>query len=253
MLYGLYISGLGAFGYSSKLEVIANNIANVNSAGFRPSQISFQERLVEALEKPGNFRHYNSLVHRYGGAPFIGEQTVSKNQGAIESTGRPLDLAIDGEGFFAVRDLNTGRTYYTRAGNFMTDEQGRLLTHDRKYGVLNAAGDILTIDPEGTFQINVGSEGMLYQGSEEIAQLSVVNGEMRKFQDNLFESIAPEVPPATAFKIIQGSLEASSANPIYEMTEMLQTLRVIESNLNMVRMQDGTLDRLINDVGRPVR
>ncbi len=252
MLYGLYISGLAAIAYSSKFDVIANNVANLNTIGYKPSHITFQERLAEALENPSSFKYYNSLIHKYGGAPYISEQTVDQSQGPVESTGKTLDFALSGEGFFSVKNLQTNKVYYTRAGNFIADSQGRLLTQDGKYGVLDAGGDILNIDPAGA-QISISGNGMLFQGEEEIGSFQVVTGAMKNFQENLFELVGTEPQPATDYKVIQGSVEGSNANPVAEMTEMLKILRVIETNLNMVKMQDGTLDRLVNDIGRPIR
>lgn len=252
MLYGLYISGLASIAYSTKFDVISNNIANLNTVGFRPSQISFQERLTEALERPGSTKYYNSMVHRYGGAPYISEIISEKKQGPIEATGRMLDVAINGDGYFGVRNFQTNKVYYTRAGNFITNSQGQLITQDGKYGVLNADGDILTIDPEGSKQVIISDQGNVTQGNAEIGKLSIATGNFVKYQDNMFEVIGT-TDPVTDYKVVQGSLETSAANPVFEMTEMLKTLRVIETNLNMIRMQDGTLDRLINDVGRPAR
>lgn len=255
MLNGIYTSGLGAKSQSHKMEIIANNLANVNTPGFRRDHISFRERLAEALEDiPQDFRHYNMLVHRYGGAPLISAVEYDLQPGAVVSTGNPLDLAIDGKGFFRVRDLTTGREFYTRAGNFSRGANGLLTTADGKYAVVNTAGDVILFNPIGSPTVAINENGEIFQGDEFIGRIGVMEFDddraLRKVGDNAFENTGAPPAPSFSSKIRQGVLEGSSVNTIIELTEMIKANRAIESNLSMMRIQDGTLDRLINDVGR---
>jgi flagellar basal-body rod protein FlgG len=258
MLYGLYASGLGALGQSHRLDIIANNLANVNTPGFRRDRISFKERLTEALEDTPDLKYYNSLVHRYGGAPFVDGVSYDTDPGGFEATGRTLDFAINGPGFFAVRDLNTRQLYYTRAGNFIFDSAGHLVTPDGKYEVLDRNGVGLSIDPTNPdSQIRVDPEGKFFQGAEDRGILQVVdfanpNG-LRKHGDNLFRNVAGDPIEAKGYRLEQGTLEGSSVNPVAEMVEMIKTIRAIESNLQMVHIQDTVLDRTVNDFGRVQR
>lgn len=258
MLYGLYTSALAAIGQSARLDVVANNLANVNTPGFRRDQVSFQERLVEALEDTPDFRYYNSLVHRHGGAPFLGATSFDSEAGGIETTDRPLDFAINGKGFFAVRDRVTGKNYYTRAGNFVTDSQGTVVTPDGKYQLLGEGDTEVTVDPNQPIsEVRLDADGNLRQGEEVRAHLSVVDFAdlrgVRKFGENLLENFGTQAVETTDYKLVQGALEGSTVHPVSEMVEMIKTIRMIESNLQMIHIQDGSLERLVNDFGRPAR
>lgn len=260
MLYGLYTSGLGAIAQSVRLDVIANNIANLNTPGFRRDQISFRERLTEALEDIPDFRYYNALVDRHGGAPFIDSIRFDSQAGGYEQTGRPLDVAIQGDGFFAVREAgNPDRVLYTRAGNFLFNSQGRLVTADGRYEVLNtnlSPIDLLSVeDVSPDFVID--QNGTLYQAGEAVGTLGVRDfddySKLLKQGDQLFEDLGAGPREATGYRVDSGFLESSSANPLTEMTEMIKALRILESNLQMIRVQDSTLDRAVNDFGRVAR
>lgn len=258
MLHGLYVSGLGALGQSVRLDLIANNLANVNTPGYRRDQVTFKERLVEALEDFPDLQYYNSLVHRMGGAPFIDKLAYDKNPGGFEATGRELDFAINGSGWFTVRNLATDELFYTRAGNFLVDSQGRLVTSDGKYQVVADDGVGISVDPDQPgLEIRVDPDGSLFQGGVFQSRFRVVdftNAEgIRKYGENLFTAFDSETVAPASFRVEQATLEVSSVNPVIEMADMIKTIRAIESNLQMVRIQDGTLDRVVNEFGRPAR
>lgn len=258
MLYGLYVSGLGALGQSVRLDLIANNLANVNTPAYRRDQLTFKERMVEALEDFPDLQYYNSLVHRNGGAPFIDHIAYDKQPGGFEATGRLLDFAINGEGWFTVRHLATDQLYYTRAGNFLVDSQGRLVTADGKYQLVADDGVGVALDPDQPgAEVRVDPDGSLFQGGAFRNRLRVVdftNAEgIRKHGENLFTAFDANTVNATSYRVEQGTLEVSSVNPVMEMADMIKTIRAIESNLQMIKIQDGTLDRVVNEFGRPAR
>jgi len=256
MLHGLYVSGLAAVGQSVKLDVIANNLANVNTPGFRRDSLSFQERLVEALEDKPDLQYYNLLVDRYGGAPFIDDVSWDQNSGSFEQTDRDFDFAIVGEGFFGVKDLQTDKVYYTRSGNFTLDGNGRVVTQNGKYQLLNQDGAGVNMDPSaGLTDLRVDEEGQFFQGDALLHQFMVRDfsdkDNLRKHGHNLYQYTGSETGVSQGYRVVQGALESSTVNTISEMVEMIKATRAVESNLQMVTMQDGTLDRLINGFGRP--
>lgn len=256
MLHGLYVSGLAAVGQAVKLDVIANNLANVNTPGFRRDHLSFQERLVEALEDKPDLQYYNMLVDRYGGAPYIDRVNWDRNSGSFEQTDRSFDFAIVGEGYFGVKDLQTDKVYYTRAGNFTLDGNGRVVTQDGNYQLLNTDGAGISMDPAaGLAELRVDEEGQFYQGDALLHQFMVMDfadkDNLHKWGHNLYQYTGTETQTAQGFRVVQGALETSTVNTISEMVEMIKATRAIESNLQMVTLQDGTLDRLINGFGRP--
>lgn len=252
--YGIYTSGLAAIGQSVRLDVAANNLANVSTVGFRGDRVSFAGRLVEALEAgEGPGRHYNALVHRHGGAPVLESVRFDRRPGAVDRTGRPLDLALDGEGFFAVRDRRTGEVYHTRAGNFAVGSRGELVTADGRYEVLGRGGAPIVLDPSAPAEPEVKGDGRVLQGDREVGRLALVGfddpSRLRKHGDALFANRGAAEAPAEA-RVMQGALETSSVNPLSEMVGMIRALRALESNLEMIRFQDRTLDRSVNGLGR---
>ncbi len=253
--YGVYLSGLGALGQSVRVDQIANNLANANTPGFRRDSVSFRERLVEALEDRHDVKFYNAAVDRHGGAPFIDRVSFDGKSGGLEVTRRPLDLALSTPGFFPVQDLKSGAVVYTRAGNFVMDAGGRLLTADGRYQAVSGDGRGLAVDPASGEEIRVTPEGAVFQGDVEIGRLGVVDfddlSRLVKRGDNVFENRGGTATTPAEIRVEQGALEKSSVNPILEMVEMIKALRSLESNLQMVRYQDAALERTVNDFGRP--
>ncbi len=252
--YGIATSGLGALGQSLKLDQAAHNLANVSTPGFRRDRLSFRERLVEALEDRPDHRYYNALVDRNGGAPFIDEVRFDRRPGGFDTTHRNLDFALQSGGFFTVRDLDSGASFYTRAGNFILDGEGRLVTADGRCEVLTRDGRGITLDPRAAADLRLTAEGALFQGDVEAGRLAVVDfddySKLRKQGANLFVNAGGTELPATHVQALQGALEVSSVNPVSEMVEMLKAMRALESNLQMIKFQDATLERAINDAGR---
>jgi flagellar basal-body rod protein FlgG len=256
-MYGMYTSGLAALGQSIKIDQIANNLANVATPGFRRDQISFKERLTQAIQNPSQFAYYNAQVDRNGGAPFIDQVTFDRQSGGYAQTQQPLDLAIVGQGFFGVRDLQTGSLYYTRAGNFTMAADGSILTADGRYQLLSEDGRGLTMDPSSGGELRRREDGTIFQGTNELGKVSVVDFDnyrrLHKIGDNLLENSGATGSSVPGVRVAQGSLEQSSVNPVSEMVEMIKANRALESNLQMIRIQDTMLDHAVNDLGRPAR
>ena len=231
--YGISISGQGALAQSAKVDVIANNLANAATTGFRRDSIGFRANLEAAIAS-------------------------DRQQGDLDATRRPLDLAINGPGYFTVRDLESGAAYYTRAGNFNIDSSGRLVTADGRCQVTGTEGSGISLDPAATGSLRVGEDGALFQGEVENGQLvGVVEFEdvarLAKRGDNLVENRGSALGGAPGSRIQQGTLERSSVNPVLEMAEMIKALRALEANLQMIRIQDATLERTVNEFGRPAK
>lgn len=251
---GLELSGLGAMGQSMKIDQIANNIANANTPGFRRDTMAFAERLTRAVG--GDCAGYNALARR-GGAPVIDAVRFETAGGGYEVTRRPLDLALVGEGWFALRDVETGALSYTRAGNFEMNGDGRLTTADGRAEVLADDGRAIALDPAGDGKLLVREDGLLEQGGVEIGRLGITGFEDESRLSKVGETRVRNGGSATraplGTRVEQGTLERSGVNPVLEMVEMIKAFRVLETNLEMVRLQDAALDRAVNDAGRPQR
>src|SRR5256885_9866868 len=125
MPYGLYISAEGAKAQTTRLETIAHNLANVDTVGFKQDLARLQARNAEAIQR-GLASAGSGSINDIGGGVQVRDTVTSFAAGNYEHTGRPLDMAINGDGFFVVQKGN--QQYLTRAGNFQLDPQGRLVT-----------------------------------------------------------------------------------------------------------------------------
>lgn len=251
----MYTSALGAAGQETKLTFVANNIANVNTPGYRAQKIAFVERLNAALER-GDIQFYNRLIDRYGGAPRISGTRIDRAMGTIERTGSKLDFAINGEGFFMVQDKQTGETYLTRAGDFSLSADGNLVTKDGRYNLLSGQKEPVKIPVEVGDSFNVRDTGDIFSGTDFLGSIGVFSSDFENLTahgENLYAFDSAKANPILNASIAQGSLERSSVNPIEEMTDLISVGRMIEMNLNLLKAQDQTLDRAINDLGRAAR
>ncbi len=226
---------------SARMDVVAQNLANLLTPGYRRARPAFRQALADAMAMPG--------------APLLDGVRIDDNPGPYERTGRPLDFAVRSRGCFCVRDLSTAAVRYTRAGRFAVDAQGRLVTADGKSQVLDENGDGVTLDVERAAEVRLLSDGTLFQGDREVGRLWVADfpdpSALRPVGDGLYEYVGPDGPSAPAERRLeQGILEGSAADPVADMAEMTRAVRALETNLQMLRIQDALLDRAINELGR---
>ncbi len=155
MPYGMYMSAEGAQVQSQRLEVIANNLANVNTVGFKPDVAGFQARLAEAIQR-GYAVHGDRSDNDIGGGVSMFDTTTDFSAGRLQETGNQLDLAIIGGGFFQVQD-ETAQSLLTRAGNFSIDSENRLVNQNGML-VLDSAGGEITLEPGFPWEISTAGE-----------------------------------------------------------------------------------------------
>ncbi len=254
MLYGLWSSAAGGITQNARVDVIASNLANLETVGFRKDLMTFRARLAETREDYLDLHDINPVLDRIGGGLFADRTHWDHLQGPIEQTGRPLDVAIDGSGYFLVE--RNGRTYHTRAGNFAVDTEGVLRSADGAGLVLSSEGGEIRVTRPG--EVLIDRIGVVIQAGEPIAQLALADVEnpqdLVKVGDALFEyrGGAGGTRAAEA-RLVPGALERSGVSPVEEMTGMILALRAYESNMQMIRLQDQTLGRAVNDLGRIAR
>jgi flagellar basal-body rod protein FlgF/flagellar basal-body rod protein FlgG len=244
----MYISGEGAAIQSQRLEVIANNLANVDTVGFKPDVATFQARFAEAIQQGLATVGDESINDLGGGAKVIDVQT-DFSTGNLKETGGPLDLAITGGGFFHVLG-DDGQQYLTRAGDFTLDAEGRLVTQNGHRPVLDQAGSEISLDPDQPFAVT--ADGFISQvgnlialGMSQPASLD----ELAKVGHNMFRPLGSVTTvPLTERNIRQGYLEMSGANPVRQMMAMIETTRAFEANTRMIQNQDTMLGALISRV-----
>lgn len=249
MPYGLYISAEGAYAQSKRLEVLANNLANVDTVGFKRELAVFQARFAEAIQR-GEDEPGSGSINDLGGGVYVSQTKTDHSAGPLKRTDVPTDMAIDGDGFFVVQ--KDGEKFLTRAGNFRLTERGELVTQ-RGYAVLDDSGTPIVIDPSNG-EWDLTSSGAIRQRGVTLA-LSLVQprslGDLVKVGENLFRPLAdPEPLPEAKRRVLRGYLEQSQVQPTMEMIELIETSRAVEANLSMMQTQDQMLGQLVSRVLR---
>jgi len=252
MPYGLYISAEGAQAQDTRLRVLANNLANVETPGFKRQLAIIQARYAHAtelgLDSPGS-RTINDL----SGGVEVDRTMTEFSHGPMQQTGTPTDVAVDGPGFFLID--KDGQNYLTRAGNFRVWTDGRLTTQ-QGYSVLSTDGTPIAIDLEAG-EIEISPEGGVFQRRgpyrEQVSELALVMPEdlnkLRHEADNLFRFSGEAVAlPVRSFA--PEFLEQSAVQPTREMVDLIDTTRSFEANVAMIRHQDEMLGSLVNRVLR---
>jgi flagellar basal-body rod protein FlgF len=253
VIYGLYLSANGVLANSYRQDVIANNLANAESVGFKKDLATFQQRDSEAKARGLGPNATNPLLEPLGGGTLASHSRIDLSQGDLEHSDNNLDAGIQGKGFFTVSDR--GQTRLTRDGRFTLDRSGRLVL-PRGQQVLDVNGKPITLDSHFPDEkTTIGPAGEIFQGEKQIAQLGFVNVPdpklLTKHGDGMMDypDLAKNATPATG-KVKGGFTESSNVEPATELTQLMDAQRQLEANANMIRYQDQTLQRLCNDVGK---
>jgi flagellar basal-body rod protein FlgF len=250
MPYGIYLSAEGAAAQAQRLDVIANNLANADTVGFKQDVPSFQARFAEAIQR-GEASPGNHSINDIGGGVKIIDVETDQSNGLLKHTGRDLDVAINGEGFFQVQSED-GKKYLTRAGDFELDVESRLVMQDGKTPVLDQGGSEIYISRDIPWSMS--NDGFISQAGA-IYALGMSRPEsldnMVKVGNNLFQPLGDVEPLALAERQVrQGYLEMSGSNPVRQMMAMIETTRAFEANTRMIQNQDTMLGALIGRVLR---
>jgi len=259
-------SGLEAL--SSKLDVIANNLANVNTVGFKRSRANFEDLLYQTRRQPGVENSLGDVTPsglQVGSGVQLSSTQLMLEQGSFEQTSSDTDLAVDGTGFFKVRvypDLAPNGIGYTRAGNFLVNRNGELVLNNGSGFRLEPS---ITI-PEDYTSITVGLDGKVLvttPGSstpEEVGQIELakfVNPEgLEAVGQNVFRETEASGPPEDGTPTEDGfgavrqfNLEASNVEPVRELVDLIQTQRSFELNSQSIQAADQML-RVITNLRR---
>lgn len=211
-----------------QMDVIANNLANMNTTAYRGEDVLFEEYLMAG----GPNGSKASYVLDWGAMR-------STKEGPIEATGNSLDIAISGPGYLSV-DTPDGRRY-TRNGHLRLNQQGQLSTADG-FSILNANNQPIQLNPEDG-QIQIARDGTISNVNGPVGRLSLTEFQneqvLRKVGGNLYSSPDPGQAATTA-EVVQGAIEGSNVEPISEMTKMLELTRGYQS---IQRMLDAEQDR----------
>jgi flagellar basal-body rod protein FlgF len=243
---GLYIAATGMTSAIVRQDLIANNLANVSTVGFKEDKAvneTFADSLLYSLQD-GTPKVMGTL--NYGTR--IAGTITDFSQGSLRDTQQPLDVAITGDGFFRIR-TDDGSVGYTRDGQFTRSPAGFLQTQDGKFVLGN---DNLPVFAGTSGDPTIRRDGAVFApngdslGAIGISTLDVPNA--KKVGDNMWVGTETgRIPGQTQLR--QGYVEASGVNSVKEMVEMITTMRAYESSQKTITAIDGTLEKAVNSVG----
>ncbi|MGH6871719.1 MAG: flagellar basal-body rod protein FlgG [Rhizomicrobium sp.] len=251
----LDIASTGMLAQQTNVEVIANNLANMNTTGYKQQRAEFQDLLYQNIEQPGAQTSDSGTILPSGIQLGAGVRTAAvyriTSQGNLASTSNPLDLAIQGAGYFHIT-MPDGSDAYTRAGNFALSPQGQIVT-DKGYtvapGVAVPANALsISVNAQGQVQATLpGQTAPLTLGQLELVRFPNEAG-LNALGDNLLTETASSgspqsgIPGSTGYGTIQqGYLETSNVNPVEEITSLITAQRAYEMNSKVVTAADQML------------
>jgi flagellar basal-body rod protein FlgG len=260
MIEGLFISASGMLPKTTRHEAIANNLANAEVPGFKRDSMFMREVMEAKKRLSGDYPDWR--INRSEG------MWTDFDQGKLHQTGNMYSLALNGQGFFAVR--TSEGVQYTRNGNFSKDNQGRLVDALGN-PVLNSQGDEILIPP--SFSAPLIDDGGVIKVRDETQGVDQVVGRLQvvdfpELYDRNLRAQSPFQPvlskgkqgmyipqpgtqqvAAQTTKVVQGYLENSNVEPVIEMVKMIDVYRSYEADQKAIQVQDSTLERAVNDVG----
>jgi flagellar basal-body rod protein FlgG len=257
----LAIAATGMSAQERNIEVIANNVANINTTGFKRSRAEFTDLIYQNERLQGVSSRGRDATVPEGAQVGLGVRTAAIRsvniQGSLASTGNSLDMAINGRGWFQVTTAN-GDTVYTRDGSFSVNAQGQLVTGD---GLLVTPNVVV---PQNATAVNVNQSGLVtasiagQTAPQTLGQLTLANfvneAGLLALGGNLFQQTAASgqpnvgIPGETAFGTIQqGYLESSNVDPVSEITNLISAQRAYEMNSKVIQAADqmsGTISNM---------
>lgn len=259
----LYTAATGMEAMQTKLDVIANNLANVNTTAFKRDRANFEDLLYRNDVFPGVLDAQQNPTPtgvQVGLGTRVQSTQTDFRQGTLEDTGRDLDIAIEGAGFLQVQDPVSQTTLFTRSGNLDVNANGQLVIGSAQTGRLleppinipqNATAIVINANGEVMTRL-VGETELQLQGQLQLAQFINPDG-LLKVGENLYaqtdaSSVAqPGNPGLEGLGIIrQGSLESSNVEPVKELIDLITTQRGFELNSQAIQAGDQILQQIAN-------
>ncbi|MES2884865.1 MAG: flagellar basal-body rod protein FlgG [Pseudomonadota bacterium] len=258
----LWIAKTGLDAQQTRMAVVSNNLANVNTTGFKKGRAAFEDLLYQSKVAPGSAVTQNDVAPTgmtLGTGVRVVATEKSFTQGNLQQTGNSMDLAINGRGFFQVQ-MPDGSVAYSRDGSFRTNPDGELVTS----GGYKLAPSITL--PQGAQSVNIGTDGTVsvsiagQAAATQVGQVQIADfinpaGLMAK-GENLYTETAASGAPQTGTAgaagfgtLVQGSLEASNVNVVEELVNMIETQRAYEMNSKAISTTDQMLQFITQRLG----
>jgi flagellar basal-body rod protein FlgG len=258
----LYTAATGMEALETKLDVIANNMANINTTGFKKDRANFEDVFYRQYRMPGaedGDGNRTATGIEVGLGTRVSSTQSNHEQGSFETTSNQLDLAIEGDGFFQVQNPN-GDFYYTRAGNFGLNANGLLVLGSANNGYILEPN--VTIPPEAT-DVVITADGQVQIRTQDSPNLQTVTqlqlakfvnpDGLLKLGDNLYQKTDASGEPTVGApgqqgfgNTRQGFLEASNVEPVTELIDLITTQRAFELNSQVVQAGDQIMQIVAN-------
>lgn len=257
MLRGLYTAWSGLVNEQNRMDIMTNNLANASTVGYKKegsTSQSFDDVLtVKIKDASVGLANVQRTGVRNPGVK-IGENYTDFGQGSFRETGNTYDMALEGEGFFAIEFTNKAgetSTMYTRAGQFALNKDGYLVTQEGDY-VLDVNNKRIKLDTLKDADVTV--DGRISQGGKAIAQIQVADFKdydyLEKYGETYYQPIeGAELTEGTA-SVRAGYLEMANVQVVSEMVNLISITRAYESNQKIIQTYDGSLDIAVNQLGR---
>lgn len=255
--YGMHLSASGALTSMYRQDVITNNLANADTPGFKPDLALQIARDPARIEDGLPGMPSRDLLELLGGGTHLLPNIVSHAQGSLDQTDRPLDVAIQGQGFLTARDASDpsgSAIRLTRDGRLIPRDDGTLVLAASGLPVLNDRGGTITIPPGP--EPSISADGTIHQRGVPIARLGLVDvddhAQLTKMGGGLFAlpaEMASGLRPA-AGQLQSGFLEAAGIDEIDAMMDVSSASRAVQANLAMISYHDRTMEQAVRTFGR---
>lgn len=250
MTRALYTGFTGMVNEQKRLDIISNNIANSATVGYKGENVTSQSfEDVLTLKIRDNSEYYlDKSIGSMSLGVHIGEVYTDYSQGSLRETGNTYDLAVEGQGFFEVREGDTIR--YTRNGNFTMTQDGFIVDTDGNH-LQGESGDIqVPVDAE----IAINTSGDIYANGEFVDTVKLVDFENYDYLEKVGDISYKAVDGAVSFDatgiIRQGYTEQSNINAVSEMVDLIAITRAYEANQKVIQTEDSLLEKTVNQIGK---
>jgi flagellar basal-body rod protein FlgG len=257
----LWIAKTGLDAQQTRMAVTSNNLANVNTTGFKRDRTAFEDLLYQTVRQPGGATSEQTQLPtglQVGTGVRVAATAKEFSQGNLNQTGNALDVAINGRGFFEVL-MPDGSTAYTRDGSFQINSQGELVTNEG-YPVqpglqLPEGAQSVTIGADGTVTVQVAGQAAAVQVGQLTLSDFVNPAGLEAKGENLYVETGASGPAQSGAPgqggvgtLVQGSLEGSNVNVVEELVSMIETQRAYETNAKAISTTDSMLGYLNNNL-----
>ncbi len=256
MVRGLYTAYTGMANEQKRLDLIANNLANAATVGYKEENVTNQafDDLLTIKIRDASEGNINRSIGTMSMGVKLGENYTDYKQGSLRQTNNTYDLALEGKGFFQLSLMDKAGNEsirYTRNGSFTMSNDGHIVDKDGNY-LIGESGAIVV--PSNATNIIIDKRGAIYANGEYVDSIKLTDFEdynyLSKSGDTMYQALDGAVEKAPAASIQQGYTEQSNVNIVSEMVNMITITRAYEANQKVIKTVDQSLDLAVNSIGR---